>query len=211
VKRFKMAFIGMAIVITAAIGFAEPLTAAGPKAESKQGKSQHRTFSSPNAIIIPDNDIASPYPSTIKVKGFKKAKITDVNLRLRGINHGWSDDVDVLLVAPDGDSALVMSDVGGSTNALSLTLTMDDEASASLPDVTTLQSGTFRPTNHGAGIDIFPGAPAPSGDVALSTFNGGDPNGTWRLFVLDDDVDDSGAFSGGWDLKIKAKGKKGKK
>jgi Ca2+-binding RTX toxin-like protein len=47
-------------------------------------------------------------------------------------------------------------------------------------------------------------APAPldSGATTLATFNGSDPNGTWRLFVADDEGSDSGWIGGGWCLGI---------
>jgi subtilisin-like proprotein convertase family protein len=211
VTRKDMSLVAMVLCFVATLGLVEPLTAAGPQAEGKKGKSVQRTFSNPNAVVIPDKSIANPYPSTIGVSGFKKSKIIDVDLRLRGFNHGYSDDVDVLLVAPDGRTAVVMSDVGGNTNAASLTLTLDDEASAPLPDGAPLMSGLFQPANHSGAVDAFPGAPAPSGATALSTFDGGTPNGTWQLFVVDNAAGQSGAFSGGWDLTIAAKFKKDKK
>lgn len=209
VKLHQISLVALAIILTATLGLAEPLSAAGPQAEGKKGKNQHKTFSNPNAIVIPDDSTANPYPSEIKVKGFKKGKITDVNLRLRGLNHGYSGDVDVLLVAPNGRNAIVMSDVGISS-AASLTISLDDQAADPLPYIEILESGTFQPADHEQG-DSFAGAPAPSGDVALSTFKGINPNGTWELYVVDDDAIASGAFSGGWDLKITAKVKKDKK
>jgi subtilisin-like proprotein convertase family protein len=211
VKLKDISLVALVLCTVATLALAEPLTAAGPQTESKKSRSAHRTFSNPNAVVIPDATTANPYPSTIKVSGFKKGKINDVDLRLRGFNHGYSDDVDVLLVAPNGRTALVMSDVGGNTNAASLTLTLDDEATAPLPDGAPLTSGAFQPANHLGTADTFPGAPAPGGETALSTFNGGNPNGTWQLFVVDDAGGSSGAFSGGWDLKIIAKVKKHQK
>lgn len=207
-KRFP--FIAVLICLVVLLGVAEPLSAAGPKAEGKGSRTQRKTFSAPNAIVIPDNTTANPYPSTIKVSGFKKGKITDVDVRLRGLNHGFADDVDVLLVAPDGETALLMSDVGGSTSAASLTLTLDDAAATALPDNGPLVSGAFLPANYTPNPDAFPGAPAPGG-TDLAVFNGSNPNGTWRLYVVDDAGADTGAFSGGWDLKITAKVKKDKK
>jgi subtilisin-like proprotein convertase family protein len=193
--------LALVIVLTATLGVA----AAKPHASSKKSATEHHTFSNPNALLIPDDTVADPYPSTIKVSGFKNAKLTDVDLRLRGLNHGYADDIDVMLVAPNGDAAIVMRDVGGDTNALSLTLTLDDEAGSPLPDDAPLTSGTYQPANFELG-DPFPGAPSASDAVAFSTFNGGDPNGTWSLYVVDDAGNDVGAFSGGWDLKITAKG-----
>jgi subtilisin-like proprotein convertase family protein len=211
VKLKDISLVALVLCVVATLGLAEPLTAAGPQAQSKNGKNLHRTFSSPNAVVIPDATTANPYPSTIEVSGFKKGKIKDVDLRLRGFNHGNSDDVDVLLVAPNGRTAVLMSDVGGNTNAASLTLILDDEATTPLPDGAPLTSGAFQPANHVGAIDDFPGAPAPSGQTALSTFNGGNPNGTWQLFVVDNAGGNSGAFSGGWDLTIAVKVKKDKK
>ena len=67
-------------------------------------------------------------------------------------------------------------------------------------------SGTFRPTNVGAG-DAFPApAPAPGGGTLLSVFNGVNPNGTWSLYVFDDVGGDVGDFGGGWELNITSTG-----
>ena len=81
-------------------------------------------------------------------------------------------------------------------------LTLDDQAPSHLPDTTALTSGTFKPTNAGAG-DTFPApAPAPSGNVYLSAFNGTNPNGTWSLYVADDVSGDWGEITGGWALVV---------
>jgi hypothetical protein len=87
------------------------------------GKSKIRTitksFSNGGAIAIPAEDAkngfgpADPYPSSIDVSGFKPGTITDLNLTLHGFSHTFPEDVDVLLVAPDGRNAVVMGDVGG--------------------------------------------------------------------------------------------------
>jgi subtilisin-like proprotein convertase family protein len=157
----------------------------------------------PGTIPIPDGP-ATPYPSTIDVVGFGTS-ITDVDLQLHNITHTEPDDLDLLLVGPTGVSAIVMSDAGGTTDVTSpVSLTLDDQAAGSIPDAGPLTSGTFRPTNAGAG-DTFPApAPVPSGNVYLSAFNGTDPNGTWRLFVSDDASGDWGEIAGGWSLVIGA-------
>ena len=36
----------------------------------------------------------------------------------------------------------------------------------------------------------------------LSSFDGKDPNGTWKLFVIDDTPGGEGAFAGGWSLEL---------
>jgi len=95
-----------------------------------------------------------------------------------------------------------MSDAGGSADIMNVTLTFGDAAAGSLPDNTQIVSGLFKPTNFGAG-DTFP-APAPAGPYgsALSVFNETAPNGTWRLYVVDDASGDIGNINGGWTLRI---------
>ena len=42
--------------------------------------------------------------------------------------------------------------------------------------------------------------------MELSTFDRTRPNGTWSLYVVDDEANpDGGQFAGGWTLEIKAK------
>jgi subtilisin-like proprotein convertase family protein len=154
---------------------------------------------------------ATPYPSTINVSGLT-GTITKVTVTLNNYTHPFPDDVDVLLVSPTGESAIIMSDAGGSTCAnCPVTLTLDDAAATQLPNSnipTPLASGTFRPADFtSTPADAWP-APAPTppaaGSAALSAFNGIDPNGTWSLYVVDDTVANAGAINGGWCLDITA-------
>lgn len=140
---------------------------------------------------------ANPYPSAINVAGIT-GTVTKVRVTINGFSHTFPADADILLVGPGGQTALLMSDVGGGTDAVNATLTFDDAAA---PIGTTVVSGTFQPTNIGTG-DLFP-APAPAGpygNSALSVFNGVNPNGTWSLYVVDDAGIDAGSISGGWSL-----------
>jgi len=166
--------------------------------------SAQTTFSNPASITINDAAAATPYPSDIVVSGL--GNLTAVTVTLTGINHSFPDDIDMLLVGPQGQKAIVFSDVGGGPDLTgnSYNITLDDAALLPLPDTGTLASGTFQPTNSGAG-DPFP-APAPSGAAgsALSVFNGTNPNGTWSLYVVDDTAVDTGSISGGWSLNITA-------
>jgi subtilisin-like proprotein convertase family protein len=198
------------------------------KGKKKKDKSVTRRFSSSEAIEIPDSSIedgfgaADPYPSRSMVGGFKGAKITDVNLTLRGFSHEFTRDVDVLLVAPGGRNAVVLGDVGGDdqfAGVTNLTITLDDEADAKPPiaDDTALTAGSFRPFDNLGLVDeppsegvllAFPApAPTPSGKNALSTFDGIDPNGEWQLFILDDVAGDVGILADGWELEITASAK----
>ena len=182
------------------------------EADKQGGKTVTRTFSSSNAVVINDDAVADPYPATIQVSGFKKGKVVDVNVILRGLNHTFPDNIDVVLVAPTGASTVLMSDAGGATDAENLTLRIDDEAADALPDSTALTSGGYRPANYGA-ADTYPSLAVPPETAALSLIDGVNPNGEWRLHVVDDAAANVGALSGGWDLELTVKlaGKKRKK
>jgi subtilisin family serine protease len=159
------------------------------------------TTSNSASVTIPSSGMASPYPATISVPA-GWGTITNLRVRLSGFNHTWPNDVDVLLVGPAGQTVVLMSDVGSSTDAVGLTFTFDDAASASLPSSGALVSGTFRPTNIASGsADVF-AAPAPGGPygMTLAGFTGTDPGGQWKLFVVDDTGAEAGSISGGWSL-----------
>lgn len=160
-------------------------------------------FSSDGPISVPGSPDtstqgpATPYADEIHVP--YAAPILDLNLQLH-LTHTAPDDLDLLLVAPEGQSATVMSDSGGS----------DDTAPSSeprrrgrplAPDGGPLASGTYPPTNH-AGLDVFP-APAPFlySNSSLEVFDGTNANGTWRLFAMDDAAIDTGAILD-WTLTI---------
>lgn len=165
-------------------------------------------LSNPAPIAITDNTMSTP--STIEVSGFE-SEIQDVNVRLNVYSHAQPADVDVLLVGPQGQTAMIMSDVAGASKAENDSIILDDQAETSLPKQDDLTSGKFKPTNYEytSQPDKFPPhpripSPLPS-NSALSIFNGTDPNGTWTLFVIDQDDDAanySGSIAGGWQLDI---------
>jgi hypothetical protein len=148
--------------------------------------------------------VASPYPSKIDVSGLRRGHILDVNLKLRDYSHAHAMDVGVLLVGPRGQNAIVMSDVD-EAGVSDINLVLDDEAAN--PLAAPLVSGTYQPTNYDSGVpDHFPSpAPTPSGNTAPSVFDGTNPNGTWKLFVVDKFLGRFGEFGDVWALTIKAK------
>jgi choice-of-anchor B domain-containing protein len=152
-------------------------------------------------ISIPSSGPGSPYPSNIAVAG-SSSSVVDVNVHLVGLSHTWPDDIDILVVGPQGQNLIIMSDAGGSNDLVNVDLIFDDAAASQLPDSSQITAGTYKPTNYGAG-DTFPApAPAPSSATTLSTFNGTNPNGTWSLYVVDDTGGDSGNLAGGWCLEV---------
>jgi subtilisin-like proprotein convertase family protein len=188
-----------------------PLISAAPKAEKKGGKTIHRSFSSVGAITINDNQEANPYPSTIAVSGLKKSKVTDVNVTLLDFSHDFPANVDIVLQAPNGSSTILMSDVGAGTPVQHLNVTLDDQSGNTLPSTTVFESGTFKPTNLGNTPDLFPTLGSPPTGALLADLDGGNPNGEWRLFVVDDQGMDTGDVAGGWKLELTAQAKARKK
>ncbi|MCZ8201041.1 MULTISPECIES: S8 family serine peptidase [unclassified Microcystis] len=158
-------------------------------------------FSNPNPITIPDSGSSTPYPSTINVSGLS-GNINSLKVTLTNLSHTWPDDIDVLLVGPTGTKALLMSDVGGSSDVSNVSLTFDPTATSFLPDSGLITSGSYKATNFGTG-DFF-NSPAPGGPYGtdFSVFNGINPNGTWSLYVVDDAGLDVGTIAGGWSMLI---------
>jgi len=156
----------------------------------------------------------APYPSQITVSG-QVGTITDVNVILNDLTYEVPDDLDIMLVAPDGTRIMVMSDAGGANfTAFPVTdidLTFDDAAANQPSADGQLVAGTFRPIDDDDDPDEFDAAdtflspaPATPSVATLSAFNGLNPNGTWSLYVVDDNpgppvVMDIG---GGWCLDI---------
>lgn len=95
-----------------------------------------------------------------------------------------------------------MSDVGGGLDLRNVTLTFDSTVATSLPNETQIVAGTYRPTNTGSPDSFGPPAPAEPYGTSLTVFNGISPNGTWQLFVVDDEAQDLGSIASGWELSI---------
>lgn len=198
----------VALAALLALPFAQ---AASPVEAKRRARTVTRTFADPAPITLPNAEVdrvaATPYPSAIAVGGPKRARIRDVNLRLIGLTHTFPADAHVLLVGPGGQTALLMAWAGGGADVDGVTLTLDDEAAAPLPNDDPLQSGAYRPAHYPEGPIVFaPPAPNPGANAALSAFDGTNPNGAWRLFVMDGEgKTDEGVFAGGWELEITTK------
>ena len=148
---------------------------------------------------------ANPYPSIITVSNLPGV-IADVSVTLSNLSHTFPDDLDILLVGPQGQRVLLMSDAGGDNALINpVTLRFSDNTTAVLPDSNRIVPGIYRPTNYdAAAADVFP-APAPGAPFAgnLAAFDGTNPNGAWRLFVGDDvPTFGGGAIGNGWHLNL---------
>lgn len=164
------------------------------------------TFSNSTPITINEQGNASVYPSTISVSGV--TNFTRLQPRLVNFIHTYPDDVDVILVGPQGQRAVLMSDAGGGTDA-NLAALIFSPTAARIPDQAALDPNAldYGTANYGAEgdgnlLDTF-AAPGPGAlndaPADLSAFNGTNPNGTWNLFVVDDAAGDSGSI-GTWRL-----------
>jgi uncharacterized repeat protein (TIGR01451 family) len=168
-------------------------------------------FANANRVEINDNTNASPYPSIVHVSGVS-GPIQKVSVTVSNLYHTWPGDIDVLLVGPQGQSVILMSDAGSSNNAAAnnLTLTFDDATTAVPPYRGQLVSGTFHPSNFQLQEDAFPAPSAPYAPINppyatnLSVFAGGEANGDWQLYVVDDTGFNSGYLAMGWSLNIMA-------
>jgi hypothetical protein len=138
--------------------------------------------------------------------------------------HVFPDNIDVLLVGPQGQQIVLMGDAGGA-NGISpenpVTLTFTDAAGAVLPNSSALTTGMFEPTTWESPVTNFP-APAPTGPYnepgsavggsGAQTLEGNfgftNSNGDWRLYVRDDagllqnPNELNGVFAGGWGLQF---------
>ncbi|HVR74134.1 MAG TPA: hypothetical protein VMT52_07380 [Planctomycetota bacterium] len=185
-----------------------------------------------NSPRVPDDEgdvvprVSTPYPSTINVSGFgTNETIEKITVTLHDLSHGAPDDIDILLVGPEGQSIILFSDAGGGffggggglpDPEVVVTVTLDDDAEEGLPHESPLVSGIFKPSNYGFDeddeVDAFPDQdeegiptphPEPSSATTLSIFSGTHPNGDWRLYIVDDEVFEAGSIADGWSLTIR--------
>lgn len=147
---------------------------------------------------------ASPSPSTLAVTGLPKG-ITDVNLSLNNLNMQYLDDTEFVLESPDGRRAHVLSDAGGYNSVTGVTLSLDDEATALLRKYETPVTGTYQPVDFDDDdtSEFVGGFDTANLSSALSTFDGADPNGTWKLYVSQEYCCNTpGEITDGWSLQI---------
>ncbi len=149
--------------------------------------------------------LPSNYPSIADING-ATGTITKVRVTLTNVTHTFPADFDVLLVGPQGQRTILMSDAGGGTPGVTgRTYIFDQSAATDFPSNTAAPSGIYKPFNfignasiEPGGIDVFP-APGPGsanyGAANLDVFNGTNPNGIWNLYVVDDETGDTGFLS----------------
>jgi subtilisin-like proprotein convertase family protein len=187
------------------------------------------TFTNATALTVADAQqpcvngctpgLASSYPSNIVVSALS-GTVSALTLSLHGVTHPFTGDFDVLLVGPAGQSFIVASDAGNNGGSTNADVTFSDAAAGVPSESAGWGNGTqtYKPFNYSDDPDVWP-SPAPAGPYAnadtgssgsgaldtqtfAGTFNGATPNGTWSLYVVDDEQGGTGSISGGWSLSI---------
>ena len=198
--------------------FTPSATPTGSPSPTPQG-----TFANSTAICTTLGTVGAPYPSNIVVAG-GPLQIDGIRVTLIDVFHVLPDNMDFLLVGPNGAKFILMADAGGSLplNAPGVTLTFSDAAGAVLPNSAPLTTGIFEPTSWEPGQLSFP-APAPAapynepgstvGGTGTQTLLGNFPrfsnsNGTWSLYMRDDaglieaPTAITGCVNGGWQIQF---------
>ena len=160
------------------------------------------TNTAPGVVTINTFGNAIPFPSTQTVSGLI-GTIENVTVTLLGFSHSFPEDLDMLLVNPAGQSVVLMSGAGGPEDLTGIDLTFNDEAPTFLPDSTLITAGSYKPSRY---FEPAFDAPAPAGPygTTMSALNGTSPNGEWKLFIYDAEMDDGGSLASGWRLNITA-------
>ena len=183
-----------------------PASAAPARTTFSQPSPVHLGDSSPQAsapsataIEIPDSAApADPYPSTVSFD--RPGVITDVDVAITGITHESPDDLQLLLVGPGGDQALLMAHVSNGEAVDDIDISFDDEGMLFETNQPLEDTAAYQPTSV-APVD-FPGeVPDLDGNTALGVFNGASPVGDWQLFVHDS-VAGNGGTIGSWNLSF---------
>ncbi len=108
--------------------------------------------------VNPDSDPAPavPYSSDIEVSGLTGV-VTAITVTINNLSHNQPDDLDMLLIAPNGRSFHFWSDVGGTNAATGVTITISNSGATHLPDSDPLVGGSpYRPSKADRTGDDFP-------------------------------------------------------
>lgn len=159
----------------------------------------------PVAAVIGDGQgsgPASPYPLTRQVSALD-GTIASVDVHLFGLTHTYPDDLDVVLVGPNGRAVMLMSDACGGTDLDNVNLRVASGSFPAMPDDSACATDTtYSPTDWQPGESLSAPAPPAPYRTSLATFAGTNPNGTWSLYINDDFDGDSG-YLPEWALQLR--------
>jgi uncharacterized repeat protein (TIGR01451 family) len=161
-------------------------------------------------IVLANVGPAGTYPSPLLVAGLS-GTLSKVGVTLNGLSAGPLQALQLLLVAPSGQTVLLMEGAGGNNANAALNLTLDSDATKYLPAETAPPSGRYRPTSYPHGDRFEP--PAPPGHSALpnvgnpygtdlALVTGSNPNGVWQLFARNVWSESPMRLARGWRLDL---------
>jgi trypsin len=122
---------------------------------------------------------ATRYPSTVEVAG--AGPVAGIAVELRGLGHEHPSDLVVRLQGPGGQVVALLAGAGG--------------ARRSDPSTVLVTPDGARPGDVPLPLRVAPSEP-------LDPFLGTDPNGEWRLWVVDT-ADDASGLLEGWTLVLR--------
>ncbi len=165
------------------------------------------------AVRINDKSPATPYPSEYVVSGFNGV-IDNTNafsfaVNIKGFSHTTTGDVAFVLEGPTGARILLQSQVGANEEANKLDYTFRDTGTT-MSSTNAIANSTYKPTAYkvvnfpspGPGTSYNNPGPVNGGTATLiSTYGKTNPNGIWKLYVLDENSGDRGRIDS-WSLTM---------
>ena len=135
--------IPLAAALLAALAFAAPASAV-------------EFTNDDGAVTAVNAGNATPYPSNSHVGGMN-GPITDVNVRLDSFDADVANDADILLISPDGQGVVLMSDAcGGGMLRENLTFDHGRDRGSARDGATCGGGASFRPADYDA-TEVWPG------------------------------------------------------
>lgn len=165
-----------------------------------------QTFTSSTAISVINVGAGSVYPSNIGVSGMP-AFLHGFNVKVPQFFHTVNfNQVDLLLEAPNGQRLMLLSDLNsfpGPVVMFDVGFGTESEIAAAPNTVT--NGNNFLPANFGGVPDTFP-ALGPVNQPNPDPFAWQDinPNGIWKLYVIDDTPGGNTNLQNGWSITIRA-------
>ena len=132
-----------------------------------------------NFVPSPASGPAGPYPSSNLVSGIS-SYVAGVAVTVSNLQHSFPHDINLLLVGPGGQSAVLMSAAANYSSAyIPVTITFDQNAATPVPATGSLVTGRYQPAEYGS--PVFTNVPnlSPPYNTSLSVFTG--YSGQWMV------------------------------
>ena len=164
------------------------------------------------ALGNPAGQPSGPAPITLPVSGVT-GNITDVQVAISDLTHAAYVSLDIILESPDGTFCKLLSDLNftgqGGTPIENVNLTISEIGLVLSPNQL-LSSGTYQPYDFNSGPDnLLDNTSVTNAATQLSVFDGKNPNGTWKLHIIEAPLGETpespiggGVLQGGYGLII---------